>query len=170
MIPKKKIFLIVIFFLLSFTKVWSNESIAFLDVELIINKSEPALKIIKKIEELRDEESKKLKKIENELNKKNEEISKTKNLISEEELKKKISVLRKEANSFEELRKKTIRNLNIRKNKELSEFLKLIDPLVRRYMKENSIDIIIDKKNIFMAKAKNDITKDILQIVNTEIK
>ena len=37
-------------------------------------------------------------------------------------------------------------------------------------MKENSIDIIIDKKNIFMAKAKNDITKDILQIVNTEIK
>lgn len=170
MIPKKKIFLIVIFFLLSFTKVWSNENIAFLDVELIINKSEPALKIIKKIEELRNEESKKLKKIENELNKKNEEISKTKNLISEEELKKKISVLRKEANSFEELRKKTIRNLNIRKNKELNEFLKLIDPLVRRYMKENSIDIIIDKKNIFMAKAKNDITKDILQIVNTEIK
>ena len=89
MIPKKKIFLIVIFFLLSFTKVWSNENIAFLDVELIINKSEPALKIIKKIEELRNEESKKLKKIENELNKKNEEISKTKNLISEEELKKK---------------------------------------------------------------------------------
>ena len=28
-------------------------------------------------------------------------------------------------------------------------------------MKENSIDIIIDKKNIFMAKAENDITKDI---------
>ena len=170
MIPKKKIFLIVIFFLLSFTKVWSNESIAFLDVELIINKSEPALKIIKKIEELRNEESKKLKKIENELNKKNEEISKTKNLISEEELKKKILTLRQEANSFEELRKNTIKNLNIKKNNELNKFLKLIDPLVRRYMKENSIDIIIDKKNIFMAKAKNDITKDILQIINTEIK
>ena len=170
MIPKKKIFLIVIFFLLSFTKVWSNENIAFLDVELIINKSEPALKIIKKIEKLRNKESKKLKEIENELNKKNEEILKTKNLISEEELKNKISVLRKEANTFEELRKKTIKDLNIKKNNELSEFLKLIDPLVRKYMRENSIDIIIDKKNIFMAKAENDITKDILQIINTEIK
>ena len=170
MIPKKKIFLIVIFFLLSFTKVWSNENIAFLDVELIINKSEPALKIIKKIEKLRDKESKKLKEIENELNKKNEEILKTKNLISEEELKNKISVLRKEANSFEKLRKKTIKDLNIKKNNELSEFLKLIDPLVRKYMRENSIDIIIDKKNIFMAKAENDITNDILQIINTEIK
>ena len=148
----------------------SKENIAFLDVELIINKSEPALKIIKKIEKLRDKESKKLKEIENELNKKNEEILKTKNLISEEELKNKISVLRKEANSFEKLRKKTIKDLNIKKNNELSEFLKLIDPLVRKYMRENSIDIIIDKKNIFMAKAENDITNDILQIINTEIK
>ena len=170
MILKKRIFFIVIFFLLNFSKVWSNENIAFLDVELIINKSEPALKIIKKIEKLRNKESKKLKEIENELNKKNEEILKTKNLISEEELRNKISVLRKEANSFEELRKKTIKDLNIKKNNELSEFLKLIDPLVRKYMKENSIDIIIDKKNIFMAKAENDITKDILQIINTEIK
>ena len=170
MILKKRIFFIVIFFLLNFSKVWSNENIAFLDVELIINKSEPALKIIKKIEKLRNKESKKLKEIENELNKKNEEILKTKNLISEEELRNKISVLRNEANSFEELRKKTIKDLNIKKNDELSEFLKLIDPLVRKYMKENSIDIIIDKKNIFMAKAENDITKDILQIINTEIK
>ena len=170
MIIKKKIFLIVIFFLLSFTKVWSKENIAFLDVELIINKSEPALKIIKKIEKLRNKESKKLKEIENELNKKNEEILKTKNLISEEELKNKISALRKEANLFEELRKKTIKDLNLKKNNELSEFLKLIDPLVRKYMRENSIDIIIDKKNIFMAKTEIDITKDILQIINTEIK
>ncbi len=170
MILKKKIFLIIIFFLLSFTKAWSNENIAFLDVELIINKSEPALKIIKKIEKLRNKETQKLKEIENELNKKNDEILKTKNLISEEELKNKISVLRKEVNSFEKLRKKTIKDLNIKKNNELNEFLKLIDPLVRKYMKENSIDIIIDKKNIFMAKAENDITKDILQIINTEIK
>ena len=170
MILKKRIFFIVIFFLLNFSKVWSNENIAFLDVELIINKSEPALKIIKKIEKLRNKESKKLKEIETELNKKNEEILKTKNLISEEELKNKISILRKEVNLFEELRKKTIKDLNIKKNNELSEFLKLIDPLVRKYMRENSIDIIIDKKNIFMAKAENDITKDILQIINTEIK
>tara|TARA_Y100000816_G_scaffold266543_1_gene227168 strand:- start:204 stop:716 length:513 start_codon:yes stop_codon:yes gene_type:complete len=170
LILKKKIFLIIIFFLLSFSKSWSKENIAFLDVELIINKSEPALKIIKKIEKLRNIETKKLKEIENGLSKKNEEILKTKNLISEEELKNKISDLRKEVNSFEELRRKIIKDLNIKKNNELSKFLKLIDPIVRKYMKENSIDIIIDKKNIFMARAENDITKDILQIINTEIK
>ena len=170
MIFKKNYFLIIIFFIFGGSNLWSSENIAFLDVEFIINKSEPALVIIKKIEKIRDQETKKLKEIENNLKKKNEELIKTKNLISDEELKKKISSLRDEAKSFDELRKKTITELNIKKNKELNEFLKLINPIVQEYMKEKSIDMIIDKKNIFMAKSKNDITEDILKIVNTKIK
>ena len=126
--------------------------------------------IIKEIEKIRDQETKKLKTIENDLKKKNEEIVKTKNLISKEELNKRILELRKEAKSFEELRKKTIKDLNIKKNKELDQFMKLINPIIQEYMKKNSIDIIIDKKNIFMAKSNNDITDDILEIVNTKIK
>ena len=170
MIFKKNFFLIIIFFIFSGSNLWSSEKIAFLDVELLINKSKPALVIIKKIEKIRDQETKKLKEIEDNLKKKNEELIKTKNLISDEELKKKISSLRDEAKSFDELRKKTITELNIKKNKELNEFLKLINPIIQEYMKEKSIDMIIDKKNIFMAKSKNDITKDILEIVNTKIK
>ena len=167
---KKNFFFIIFFFFLGTINVLSSEKIAFLDVELIINKSKPALLIIKKIEKIRDQETKKLMKIENELKKKNEDLAKTKNLISEEELKKKVSTLRNEAKSFEELRKKTIKDLNNKKNKELNQFLKLINPIVQEYMKEKSIDIIIHKKNIFMAKSKNDITKDILTIVNNKIK
>ena len=170
MIFKKSFFLIIIFFLFGVTNLWSSEKIAFLDVEFIINKSEPALVIIKKIEKIRDQETKRLKEIEDSLKKKNEELIKTKNLISDEELKKKISSLRNEAISFEELRKKKIKELNIKKNKELNEFLKLINPIIQEYMKEKSIDMIIDKKNIFMAKSKNDITEDILKIVNNKIK
>ena len=170
MIFKKKFFFIIIFSLSGITNLWSSEKIAFLDVEFIINKSEPALVIIKKIEKIRDQETKKLKEIEDNLKKKNEELIKTKNLISDEELKKKISSLRNEAASFEELRKKKIKELNIKKNKELNEFLKLINPIIQEYMKEKSIDMIIDKKNIFMAKSKNDITEDILKIVNNKIK
>ena len=170
MIFRKNFFLVIIFFLFGVTNVWSSEKIAFLDVEFIINKSEPALLIIKKIEKIRDQETKKLNQIENNLKKKNEDLIKTKNLISDEELKKKISSLRDEAKSFDELRKKTIKELNIKKNKELNKFLKLINPIIQEYMKEKSIDMIIDKKNIFMAKSKNDITEDILKIVNTKIK
>ena len=33
-------------------------------------------------------------------------------------------------------------------------------------MQENSIQIILDKKNIVMANNKNDISKDILKLIN----
>ena len=170
MIFKNNFFLTIIFFFISLSQALSSEKIAFLDVELILNKSKPALKIIKKIEKIRDQENEKLKKIENNLKKKDEELTKTKYLISKEELNKKILNLRNEARSFEELRKKTIKDLNVKKNYELSQFLKLINPIVQEYMKEKSIDMIIDKKNIFMAKSNNDITKDILDIINAKIK
>ena len=167
---KKNFFFIIIFYLSGSFSCWSSEKIAFLDVDLILNKSKPALSIIKKIENIRNQETKKLKKFEEDLAKKNEEIKKTKNLVSEKELNNKIALLRQEAKSFEELRKKTIKDLNIKRNEELNNFLKLINPIVQEYMQKNSIDIIIDKKNIFMAKSKNDITEDILEIINLKIK
>ena len=170
MILKKKIFLVITFFLLGVTNTWSSEKIAFLDVEFIINKSKPAMLIIEKIEKIRDQETEKLIKIENNLKKKNDEIAKTKNLISKEELNKKISSLRNEAKTFEELRIKTIKDLNIKRKKELDQFLKRINPIIQEYMKEKSIDMIIDKKNVFMAKSDNDITEDILEIINSKIK
>ena len=37
-------------------------------------------------------------------------------------------------------------------------------------MAVNSINVIIDKKNIFIAKSEHDITKDILELINKEVK
>ena len=60
--------------------------------------------------------------------------------------------------------------MNKKKTDELNDFLKLINPLIKSYMDKNSIDIVIDKKNIFIAKTDKDITKDILEIINSELK
>ena len=152
------------------SKVWSNENIAFLDINYIVNKSKPAISIINKIEKLKDKETKKLKKIEDELKKKNDEIIKSKNLLSEKELNDKIVSLRKEAKTFEQEKIKTINEINKKRAAELNNFLQRIKPVVEEYMKKNSISMIIDKKNLFMAKSENDITKDILDLVNKKVK
>ena len=170
MIVKKYLLFILFFILLTFSKVWSNESIAFLDVNYIVKKSKPAISIINKIEKLKEQETKKLKKIEDELKKKNNEIIKSKNLLSEKELNDKIISLKKEAKNFEQKKIKTINEINKKRATELNKFLQLIKPIIEEYMKENSISMIIDKKNLFMAKSNNDITKDILNLVNKKIK
>ncbi len=165
-------FFIYQFILIFFTcaSVQSAEKIAYLDLNFILNKSKPAVTIINKIEKLKDKETKRLKKIEDNLKKKNEEIIKSKNLLSEKELKDKITNLRKEGKNFEETKIKTINEINKKRATELNNFLQLIKPVVEEYMKENSISMIIDKKNLFMAETKNDITKDVLDLVNKKIK
>jgi len=91
-------------------------------------------------------------------------------LLSEKELNDKIILLRKEVKNFEQEKIKTINEINKKRATELNKFLQLIKPVVADYMKENSISMIIDKKNLFMAESKNDITKDILDLVNKKLK
>ena len=45
-------------------------------------------------------------------------------------------------------------------------FFKSLNEIMNVYMKENSISIIIDKKNIVMAAVKNDISNEIIDLVN----
>ena len=49
-------------------------------------------------------------------------------------------------------------------------FLKLINPIIETVMEKNSIDIIIEKKNIFIAKSNYDITGDIINNIDENIK
>ena len=104
------------------------------------------------------------------LKKKNDELKKTKNLISEDEFKNKVTEFRDELKQFEAKKIKIINQINKKRQQELNDFLSLINPLIQEYMEKNSIDIVIDKKHIFIAKSDHDITKDILEIVNNKIK
>ena len=170
MLKRVIFFLSINFFLFFPQNVFGAEKVVYLDVNFIINKSKPAISIIKRIEKIKDKETMQLQLTSDNLQKRNDELVKTKNLLSDEELKKKVSKLREEIKLFEKKKAKTINDLNNKKKEELNEFLKLINPLIKDYMDKNSIDIVIDKKNIFIAKTDKDITKDILEIINREIK
>ena len=52
------------------------------------------------------------------------------------------------------------------KNSELNVFFAELNEIMNNFMQENSIQIILDKKNIVMANNKNDISKDILKLIN----
>ena len=167
---KKFSILIYLFVFLITSNAYSNEKVVYLDVDFIINKSKPAISIIKKIDKIRNKENKNLKKAEEKIKEKNDELKKTKNLVSEDEFKDKVAKFRDELKQFEAKKIKTINEINKKRQKELNDFLSLINPLIQEYMEKNSIDIIIDKKHIFIAKSDHDITKDILEIVNNKIK
>ena len=41
--------------------------------------------------------------------------------------------------------------------------------MIENYISENNIKVVIDKKNIFIANKKNNITEDIVKIINEKL-
>ena len=104
-----------------------------------------------------------IKKIEN-------EIKSQKNIISEEELKKKLTEFRKEISIFNKDKQKVINEFNQKKKAEFEEFFKKITPIIEKYVNEKKIDMVLDKKNIFVASKKKNVTQEIIKIIDIEIK
>ena len=52
----------------------------------------------------------------------------------------------------------------------LTSLLKKLTPILEEYSKKNSIRIIVQKKHIVMGKKEDDITNEILDLVNKKIK
>ena len=56
------------------------------------------------------------------------------------------------------------------RSKARNELLKNLNPIVKDYMKEKKIRVVLDKKNILLADENLDITKDIISLLNKKIK
>ena len=166
---KNLIYILIIFFsTISLSK--SNESIAYLDLDNIVQNTKAGKSIINKLKVSKDSALKKFEQKEKALKKVEEDINKQKNVLSNEELKKKISDFRKEISSFRNDRDKLINDFNKKKIQEFEKFFKKITPLIEDYIKEKNIDIVLDKKDIFIANRNKNITNEIIKIIDAKIK
>ena len=165
-----KIFLILIFILIKQPLSVAEQKITFLNLEKILNDSISGKKIIKNLEELKNNNANSFKKISEEIRNKEENILKQKNILSKEEFEKKIINLRQEVDQFNKERNKTIKEYEITKKNELDNFLKIITPFIEKYIAENSVGLVLNQKNIFIADKKYDITEKIIAIVDENLK
>ena len=57
-----------------------------------------------------------------------------------------------------------------KKKTEIDNFLANVNPIIQEYMKKNSISIILPKNRIFIGNIEVDITNDIMDLVNNNLK
>ena len=100
------------------------------------------------------------------MKKENQNIEKLKNILSKEEFNNKINIFKNKVNTYNLKKQETIKLFQETKNSELNVFFAELNEIMNNFMQENSIQIILDKKNIVMANNKNDISKDILKLIN----
>ena len=160
------ILITVLFFSFNLTIASANENIRYINVDEILNNSDLGKIIIDKLKKQNDINIDKIKTKENEIKKENEELTKLKNIITEEEFSKKLIILKKKINDFNILKKELSDELNKFKRKEIKLFFEKINPIIEKYMEQNSIALILDKKNIFVARSDYDMTKELLDLIN----
>ena len=164
----KKFFVLFILFFFKFNFINASEKIAFLDLDYILNNSNLGKKIYIDLEAINNKNLSKLKNEEKNIIEKREVINKTKNIASKEKLDNDIQKFNQEVENYKQKKNKIMKDFQKLKNTKLDNFLKNITPLIQDYMAENSIDILIEKKNIFIGKDSKDITNEIIKIINTK--
>ena len=169
-IYSSKILLILFLLILSQVQLKAEVSIAFLNIEKVLNNSKKGSEIIKKLEVLKNNNSNIFEKKRETIKKKEDNILQQKNILSENEFEKKIITLKKEVDEFNKERNSLILEFEKTKKKEIDEFLKLITPLIQKYVSENSVSIVLNQKNIFIGNTKYDITQNIIEIVDKNLK
>ena len=165
----KTIFLVIFCFVLTI-KPSISDTPHFVDFKVILNQSNAGKqaqtflknKLEKGIANIRDKE----KKIQDEEKK----IIDQKKILSQDEYKKKVKELRNKVSSLQKERNTLLSDVAKQRTKARTELLKNLNPLLKEYMNEKKIRVVIDKKNVLAADEKLDITKDILSRLNSKLK
>ena len=166
----KKILVSILLSILISVPVYSSEKIVYLDVEKIMQQSIAGKSIIAQLKKKREVSISKFKKKEKDIIDKEKKLISQKNVLSKEEFESKIIELRKDISNYQKDRNKTLNEIGKSRIKATTKLITKLTPILEEYSKKNSIRIIVQKKNIVMGKKEDDITKDILELINQKVK
>ncbi|MDC0451840.1 OmpH family outer membrane protein [Candidatus Pelagibacter sp.] len=161
---------IFVIFLLFTNQAFSEQKIVFINMDTVMSTSKSGISILKQLTDLKNKNSKFLKKEEKKFKEKETKLISQKNILSEVDFQKKIFELKAEIKNYNQNRNKMIEDFNKLKINNTNNLLKLINPILTNFSNEKGISIILQKKNLVVAKTELDITEEIIKIINTEVK
>ena len=167
---KKLISSILVIFLFFTNQVFSEQKIAFIDMDKVISTSKSGSSILKQLTDLKKKNLKFLKDEEIKFKEKEKKLISQKNIISETDFKNKVNELKSEIKSYNQNRNKILADFNKLKIDNTNNLLKLINPILAKFSNDKEIAIILQKKDLVVAKSELDITDEVIKIVNSEVK
>ena len=165
----KKLTLVIFFLILSNNLSFGSQNVRFADIDLIVQNSEIGKKTLSKIEKINKSNIEKLTNFQKQLKDRENEIKIKKNIISEEEFKKEVENLKNQLAEFNKKKDLMVKEFSDLKNDELEALFAKINPIIQNYMKENSIEILMNSKNIFIGNIKADLTQLLINEINSKV-
>ena len=161
---------ILVIFLFFTNQSYSEQKIAFIDMDKVISTSKSGSSILKQLTDLNNKNLKFLRNEEKKFKEKETKLISQKNIISETDFKNKVDELKSEIKNFNQNRNKMLADFNKLKIDNTNNLLKLINPILIKFSNDKEIAIIFQKKDLVIAKTQLDITDEVIKIVNSEVK
>ena len=163
----KNYFVAIIFFLLSTLHTYAQ--IVYIDINYILNISEVGKSLNSHIKKIRDENIISYKEKEDQFIKKEKELLAQKNILKKEEFDEKFKILSNEISTYNSEKKSSLNNLNKIKLDNTKKILEILNPIITNYVDNNSISLVMPKKNIIVGKKNLDITDEIVKLLNDKV-
>ncbi len=165
----KKKFLTLFFIFLLITPL--NADVPYyLDFKYVLNQSVAGKKAQDFLKNKLEKGINDLKKQEKSIQEEEKKIIQQKKIIKPEEYKSKVEALRNKVSKLQAQRSKLLESTANQRNTARKELLKNLNPIIKDYMKEKGIRMVVDKKSLLLADQNLDITKDIIEILNKKLK
>ena len=162
----KKFFLPLLIFFNLIGNAFAIEKIVYLDLDYILSNSNKGKNILSDLDKKNNENIKILKSKEEILKIEEENLLKQKNIISNEAYNEKVKNLQNKVKIFRSEKNQLIAEFKKNRENKINDFIKIVDNILGEYVKANSIDLVLNKKDIIMGKNSFNITESILKKVN----
>ena len=164
----KKITIIISFFF-AFTLNSYADTAYFVDFKKVLNTSTAGANAQKKLQTKFQSESEKFKKLEKNIRDEETEIISQKQAISAEEYQKKVKVLRKKVADLQKNKQASLNKIAKSRLDARKKLLKAVNPIIKKYMEENKIRLILNKQSIILGDTSLEITDKIIAILNKKL-
>ena len=164
----KKTLFFLCFFLYSLNS-YSSDQVVIVDIDFLLNNSKAGKNIQEQLKKINDARIKEIKSKDKLFKDKEAKLIAQKKILSEQEFAKKVNELKKEVIKSNSLRQKEMEQSNKKRNDALSKLLKEINKLLIEYSEKTKILMMLDKKNVIISRNENDITKEILNLLDKKI-
>ena len=162
-----KIF-VVTFLLLIYTNASAEQKVAYLDMTFVLNNSKAGKGAQDFLQKSFKENQKIFLDEENSLKKEESDLLAQKTILTKEEYEKKSNILRKKVIDYQSQRRTSLEKITTQRAEARQKLIEKLDPILKTYIEENDISMIIDRKNVLMGNTNLDITSIIVEKLNKE--
>ena len=164
----KKLICVTILFLAFSLNSFADNSY-FIDYKKVLNTSKPGSAAQLELKNKFESESKKFKKIEEDIKKEEIKIISEKKTLSAEAYKKKVETLRKKVFDLQKNKQASFKKIAKSRNDAKQKLQEILSPIIKKYMENNNIRIILDKEAVIMGDSTLEVTDQIIVILNKEL-